>query len=209
MTIKNAISLDEVLLASKAEPEKLHVLNFWASWAEPCLQMNEIFAALAAAHPTVSFWDVDAETTADISLHFMVEAVPTFVFLQEGQEVRRINGSKAEELTMAIETISTPQDLDTHLSTLINQHKVMIFIKGTPSSPRCGFTRQLLNLLASQQVEYDYFDILADETVRQGLKEYSNWPTYPQIYIRGELAGGLDIVQEMIESGNFADTLKD
>ncbi|PJF16624.1 putative monothiol glutaredoxin [Paramicrosporidium saccamoebae] len=209
MTIKNAISLDEVLLASKTEPGKLHVLNFWASWAEPCLQMNEIFAALAAAHPTISFWDVDAETTADISLHFMVEAVPTFVFLQEGQEVRRINGSKAEELAMAIEAISTPQDLDTHLSSLINRHKVMLFIKGTPTAPRCGFTRQLLSLLASQQVEYDYFDILADETVRQGLKEYSNWPTYPQVYIRGELAGGLDIVQEMIESGTFADTLND
>lgn len=209
MTIKNAISLDEVLLASKAEHEKLHVLNFWASWAEPCLQMNEIFAALAAAHPAVAFWDVDAETTADISLHFMVEAVPTFVFLQGGQEVRRINGSKAEELTVAIETTSTPQDLDTRLSSLINQHKVMLFIKGTPSSPRCGFTRQLLNLLASQQVEYDYFDILADEAVRQGLKEYSNWPTYPQVYIRGELAGGLDIIQEMIESGTFVDTLND
>lgn len=209
MNIRNAISLDEVLLASQTEPERLHVLNFWASWAEPCLQMNEVFSALAMTNPHISFWDVDAETIADISLHFMVEAVPTFILIREGKEVRRINGAKAEELTVAIETTGTPQNLNARLAALINQHKTMIFIKGTPSVPQCGFTRQLLNLFADHQIEYDYFDIFSDETVRQGLKSYSDWPTYPQIYVRGELVGGLDIVREMIESGQFSEIIKE
>ncbi|KAF1320877.1 Grx4 family monothiol glutaredoxin, partial [Globisporangium splendens] len=87
---------------------------------------------------------------------------------------------------------------------LINKAPVMIFIKGTPQAPQCGFSRTLVGILDAEGFKYDYFDILTDDSVRQGLKKYSNWPTYPQLYVRGELIGGLDIVQQLQEEGELA-----
>jgi Grx4 family monothiol glutaredoxin len=97
----------------------------------------------------------------------------------------------------------TPEQLNARLKALINSNRIMLFIKGTPQQPRCGFSKQLVEMLADLHVKYGSFNILADETVRAGLKEYSNWPTYPQVYIEGELIGGLDIVKEMVASGEF------
>ena len=79
----------------------------------------------------------------------------------------------------------------------------MLFMKGTPDEPRCGFSRQIVEILKNKQVKYGSFDILSDNEVREGLKTYSNWPTYPQVYIKGELVGGLDIVKELVQSGEF------
>lgn len=69
---------------------------------------------------------------------------------------------------------------------------------GSPSSPRCGFSSSIVQILKENGIQFDYFDILSDENVRQGLKTYSNWPTYPQLYVHGKLVGGLDIVKEML-----------
>ncbi|CAN0329604.1 unnamed protein product, partial [Hapterophycus canaliculatus] len=73
----------------------------------------------------------------------------------------------------------------------------MVFMKGTPDAPRCGFSRTLVGLLREENIEFESFDILEDNAVRQALKDLSNWPTYPQLYVQGELVGGLDIVKEM------------
>ena len=81
-------------------------------------------------------------------------------------------------------------------------------MKGDPTTPKCGFSRQIVALLNEQNVKFDTFDILEDEEVRAGLKTFSDWPTFPQLYIDGELVGGLDIVKEMIGSGEFADLIK-
>jgi Grx4 family monothiol glutaredoxin len=80
------------------------------------------------------------------------------------------------------------------LETLVKAAPVMLFMKGTPSVPQCGFSRQLVALLRDRGVRYGFFNILADDDVRQGLKEFSDWPTFPQLYVDGELIGGLDIV---------------
>lgn len=84
--------------------------------------------------------------------------------------------------------------LHTRLSELVSAAPVMLFMKGTPSAPQCGFSRQTVALLREKHVRYGFFNILADDEVRQGLKEYSDWPTFPQLYVGGELVGGLDIV---------------
>mmetsp|Transcript_5610 Transcript_5610/g.13199 ORF Transcript_5610/g.13199 Transcript_5610/m.13199 type:complete len:86 (-) Transcript_5610:31-288(-) len=84
----------------------------------------------------------------------------------------------------------------------------MIFVKGLPSPPKCRFSRQMIELLDESGVPYDAFNILEDNEVRQGLKEFSNWPTYPQLYVKGELIGGLDICKELAEDGDLVDTLK-
>eukprot|EP00126_Sphaerothecum_destruens_P011551 Sdes_comp20926_c0_seq1m18352 len=74
----------------------------------------------------------------------------------------------------------------------------MIFMKGSPDFPKCGFSRQLIEILNQKSIDYATFDILEDEEIRQGLKVYSDWPTYPQIYLRGELIGGLDILKDLL-----------
>jgi Grx4 family monothiol glutaredoxin len=87
------------------------------------------------------------------------------------------------------------EDLHTRLTGLVKAASVMLFMKGTPSSPQCGFSRQLVALLRENGVRYGFFNILADDEVRQGLKEFADWPTFPQLWVDGELVGGLDIVR--------------
>jgi len=79
----------------------------------------------------------------------------------------------------------------------------MLFIKGTPDMPQCGFSGKLLNVMEELKVDYGHFNILTDPLVREKLKVYSDWNTFPQIYVEGELVGGLDIINEMVESGDF------
>ena len=85
-------------------------------------------------------------------------------------------------------------ELHARLDKLTSAAPVMLFMKGTPSAPECGFSRQLVGLLRENGVKYGFFNILADEDVRQGMKSYADWPTFPQLWTNGELVGGLDIV---------------
>jgi Grx4 family monothiol glutaredoxin len=80
-------------------------------------------------------------------------------------------------------------------------------LQGTPDAPRCGFSRKVVDALRAAGEEFGSFDILSDEAVRQGLKELSQWPTYPQLYVKGELLGGCDIVLEMHEAGELKETI--
>ena len=77
-------------------------------------------------------------------------------------------------------------------------------MKGEPAAPRCGFSSKIVALLNDEKVKFSSFDILTDNAVREGLKSYSNWPTYPQLYVQGKLVGGLDIVKELKEEGELA-----
>jgi Grx4 family monothiol glutaredoxin len=86
------------------------------------------------------------------------------------------------------------EELFKRLGDLVKAAPVMLFMKGTPSDPKCGFSRQLVGILRENAVKYGFFNILADDEVRQGLKEFADWPTYPQLWVNGELVGGLDIV---------------
>lgn len=93
------------------------------------------------------------------------------------------------------ETNGASQDeLNSRLGELVKAAPVMLFMKGTPSAPQCGFSRQTVSVLRERGIRYGFFNILADDEVRQGLKEFSDWPTFPQVYVGGELVGGLDIV---------------
>jgi len=80
----------------------------------------------------------------------------------------------------------------------------MLFMKGTPTEPKCKFSRQIIELLTKESVSYGTFNILTSEAVRQGLKDKFNWPTFPQLYINGKLIGGLDIVKELQENGELS-----
>jgi len=95
---------------------------------------------------------------------------------------------------------NSTEELDSRLAELVKAAPVMLFMKGTPSAPQCGFSRQTVSLLRERGVRYGFFNILADDEVRQGLKEFSEWPTFPQLYVGGEFVGGLDIVKEEFEN---------
>lgn len=106
-------------------------------------------------------------------------------------------------------TTDSSDDLPGRLKMLVAAAPVMLFMKGTPSAPQCGFSRTLVGLLREESIKYGFFNILADERVRQGLKEFSDWPTFPQLYVGGEFVGGLDVVKEMIENGEMKEVLEE
>ena len=98
--------------------------------------------------------------------------------------------------------------LQKKIEDLLKGNKVILFMKGTPDMPQCGFSAKTAAILKSYGVAFNTFNIFDDEDIRQGLKEYSDWPTYPQLYINGELVGGCDIVTELHENGELAAMLK-
>lgn len=89
------------------------------------------------------------------------------------------------------------------IENLVNQNKIMVFMKGSKLMPQCGFSNNVVQILNTLGVPFETVDILADADLRQGIKEYSNWPTIPQIYINGEFIGGSDIAIEMYQSGEL------
>ncbi|KAF1911585.1 monothiol glutaredoxin-like protein-4 [Ampelomyces quisqualis] len=114
--------------------------------------------------------------------------------------------SASDLMTAPVYSASEQQDgeskeeLMKRLAELVKAAPVMLFMKGTPSAPQCGFSRQTVSVLREKGVRYGFFNILADDEVRQGLKEYADWPTFPQLWVDGELVGGLDIVKEEFEN---------
>lgn len=164
---------------------------------------------------------------------YAVTVVPTFILLDAaGNIVDRVDGGDdVPRLTQAVGALASrsgaaasapasasapaasaaaasPEDaLNARLKSLVNSSPVMLFMKGVPTAPRCGFSRQVVEMLSDAKVAFGTFDILTDEDVRQGLKTYSDWPTYPQLYVKGDLMGGLDIMKEMAEEGDLAEQL--
>jgi thiol-disulfide isomerase/thioredoxin len=220
--------------------ERVSLINFWAPWAEPCKQMNQVVIELARKYQNVlvlqvcncsiSFQtrsirlgkQVEAETLAEITESFEIEAVPSFILLRvrfilgtpgrhrthsrdsmQGHTLlARIAGADAAALTSALATHAhsapraqshtdrdpdaapidvvmeeeeTPEQLDERMRELMNQSKVVLFMKGNPDAPRCGYSRQTVAILREQDVEFNHFDILSDESVRQGASKTSHY----------------------------------
>ncbi|HKX91375.1 MAG TPA: Grx4 family monothiol glutaredoxin [Sphingomicrobium sp.] len=93
------------------------------------------------------------------------------------------------------------------IAELVNNNDVVLFMKGTALFPQCGFSSRAVAILDRLGAKYETVDVLQDPEVRQGIKEYSDWPTIPQLYVRGEFVGGSDIMMEMYESGELKDLL--
>tara|TARA_Y100001958_G_C20995430_1_gene381344 strand:+ start:189 stop:506 length:318 start_codon:yes stop_codon:yes gene_type:complete len=89
------------------------------------------------------------------------------------------------------------------IENLIKNNDVCLFMKGTPDSPQCGFSMAVSNVLKHLNVNFKGINVLEDEALRQGIKDYSDWPTIPQLYVKGEFVGGCDIVKEMFEKGEL------
>ena len=91
----------------------------------------------------------------------------------------------------------------------ISESDVVLYMKGTPVVPQCGFSAQVIQILTHLGVKFQGVDVLADPALRDGIKRFSDWPTIPQVYVKGEFVGGCDIVREMFESGELATLLSD
>jgi len=96
----------------------------------------------------------------------------------------------------------TPEVKD-KIDNLLTQNKIMVFMKGTKLMPQCGFSNNVVQILNTLGVPFETLDILADQEIRQGIKEYSNWPTIPQVYIDGQFVGGSDILIELYQKGEL------
>ena len=92
---------------------------------------------------------------------------------------------------------------------IIKENKVCLFMKGTPEAPQCGFSMAVNNVLKHLNVEFKAINVLEDENMRQGIKEYSDWPTIPQLYVKKEFVGGCDIVKELFEKGELKKFFED
>jgi len=221
MSIQNVTTTGE-FESLKTSAAKL-VVFFWAEWHEPSQeggQMHDVLSTLAGKYKDVTFARVNAEEVPEVAAAFKVKVVPTSVCLSGGAVVGELAGANPPELSKLVRALNskavavpaaasvfsvdgTTQALNSRLKALIATAPVMLFMKGTPEEPRCGFSRKMVSLLNEHQVPFATFNILEDEEVRQGLKVYSEWPTYPQLYLRSELQGGLDILNEMAAEGNL------
>ena len=98
-------------------------------------------------------------------------------------------------------------DVQGRLKALVESNDVVLFMKGSPLFPQCGFSSRAVAILNHLGTEFESVDVLQDQAVRQGIKEFSDWPTIPQLYVKGEFVGGSDIMMEMYESGELAEML--
>lgn len=214
-------------LATTEAGNKLIVLYFHTSWAEPCKSMNEVVKAISDEpnNADVMFLSIDADAQTEIAELFEVSAVPYFILIHEGTNYRELSGANPKEFLAALEDVKkslglkpdsqaagetdssesedeeeeTEEELQERLTKLVNAAPVMLFMKGSPSEPKCGFSRQIVGILRERQVKFGFFNILRDDSARENLKKFSDWPTFPQLYINGEFQGGLDIIKENLE----------
>ena len=100
-------------------------------------------------------------------------------------------------------------DAQARIAELVAKSDVVLFMKGSPLFPQCGFSSRAIAILNHLGAEFDSVDVLQDQGVRQGIKAFSDWPTIPQLYVKGEFIGGSDIMMEMYESGELAQLLED
>ena len=99
-------------------------------------------------------------------------------------------------------------NVQARIADAVKANEVLLFMKGSPLFPQCGFSSRAIAILDHLGVEYGSVDVLQDQGIRQGIKQFSDWPTIPQLYVKGEFVGGSDIMMEMYESGELADLLE-
>ncbi|XP_004529649.1 glutaredoxin 3 [Ceratitis capitata] len=210
MSIASVKSEDEYNTLINAE--KTTVVLFTADWAEQCKHVQDALEELAKfLGNKLQFVSIAAENFPEISMKHQIEAVPTIIFFTKGTAVDRVDGVNVAEITAKCKKLGgsvAGESLEERLKALTNKADLMVFMKGDRNAPRCGFSRQLIEILNATSLPYETFDILNDEEVRQGLKTYSDWPTYPQVYVKGELIGGLDIIKELKANNELEIALK-
>ncbi|EFO27600.1 hypothetical protein LOAG_00884 [Loa loa] len=198
------------------------LVHFSAKWSEICEQLNNLLLEFKDELKCFDFAAVEAEDVAELSVANNIVVAPTILFFKKGKEVDRLQGFDPGDLRIRIikhnfvegvasmtKKLITDEEnnMNNRMKSLVLQSPLMLFIKGTPDNPKCGFSSQIVSLLREVNADFSSFDVLEDDEVRQGLKEYSHWPTFPQLYLNGELIGGLDILREELNDPDFRSKL--
>lgn len=100
------------------------------------------------------------------------------------------------------------QNIKTRIDKILDENKIVLFMKGNPSFPQCGFSARAVAILREVGADFASVDVLEDEDIRSGIKEYGNWPTIPQLYVNKKLVGGSDIMMEMYQAGELEEAIK-
>ncbi|CAK8997363.1 Monothiol glutaredoxin-S17 (AtGrxS17), partial [Durusdinium trenchii] len=205
--------------------DEVVVAYFWADFHEACKaggQMDQVIALLQKQYGVrVRFVKAEAEKVYDAAEGLGVSMVPSFVLLKNGKKLDMVEGANPAKLQSALErhagsatsktststsSTTTPtgtdESLEARLGRLTTSSHVILFMKGNPTEPRCKFSRAIVEILNKHDVRFASFDILQDNEVREGLKTFANHSTYPQLWIGGQLVGGLDTVKELAEANN-------
>ncbi|KAK9919264.1 hypothetical protein M0R45_027873 [Rubus argutus] len=149
------------------------------------------------------FGGVGKTPTCSLHLHYPsrpLQALPTFTLANPKSYSKRA-------LSFRCSAALTPE-LKNTLDKVVTSHKVVLFMKGTKDFPQCGFSNTVVQILRSLNVPFETINILENEFLRQGLKEYSSWPTFPQLYVEGEFFGGCDITVDAYKSGELQEVLE-
>jgi Grx4 family monothiol glutaredoxin len=196
----------------------------WAPWHPPSVHLTKVLEAIAAGEKGVGFAKVNTDICPSLATSLGADQVPFVAFLDPlGNRIDKLGGADPPKLVERVKALAAQplaaalaaaapaaageSDLNTRLKQLIEFSHVMLFMKGSKAEPFCKFSKQAIAILNNSKAEYSTFDILKDDEVREGLKTYSNWKTYPQLYIDGELLGGIDIIKEMEEEGTLQEAL--
>jgi len=202
------------------------MVYFWGGFAPQCAQIDAILTQMDSSGKysnSFTFVKVDAEQLSTSAEDFDVETVPAVVFVKNGKIVDRVDGANPPLLNQLVQKHQQPEksattgaganaaptaeEVNARLKSLVESASVMVFMKGSPAAPQCGFSRRACEILKTHGAKFSHFDILTDNTVREAMRIYSNWPTYPQIYINSEFVGGVDILTELAESGDLKNML--
>lgn len=132
-----------------------------------------------------------------------IVAWPRMATHEQWQVIERSAERRAQQVSsQQVNAMNAPNVVD-RIKQQLSSSKVLLYMKGTPDFPQCGFSAAAVQVLNAVGAKYDSVNIFEDPELREALKQYSNWPTYPQLYINGELIGGADIIREMYQSGEL------
>eukprot|EP01024_Parvocaulis_polyphysoides_P040127 TRINITY_DN36467_c0_g1_i1.p2 TRINITY_DN36467_c0_g1~~TRINITY_DN36467_c0_g1_i1.p2 ORF type:complete len:341 (-),score=62.72 TRINITY_DN36467_c0_g1_i1:131-1153(-) len=202
------------------------VVQFCADFT-PDEQISAVFELMVEKYPQIIFLKVDAEKFEDVIVRFEVPSVPSFLLFKNGRVVDKILGPNAMDLTDSLAgnfdelqngiSHNSGQDegeengIETKLTDKIRKriiaylanNPITVFMKGTPKNPKTNFDRRLINVLKLDEIDFWHYDILQDDDFAEGLKEFSHWPVFPQLWVDRELLGGCDVILEMRETGEL------
>jgi len=198
---------------------------FYAEWHEHSRNLVPVVQACSEDHPSCEFIFINADNDEQTCQKFQVESVPTVILCIPGAKAMKIESQLTAPNIVAL-CKKLPQEnndqkqkeydnlkqknLNQRMQALIDKAPVMVFMKGERENPRCKFSKKIMKLFQQESItQFTTFDILQDDDIRQGLKTYSNWKTYPQVYVNGELIGGVDIVEELIGEGEFQEQVQE
>lgn len=194
----------------------LVVLVFTSPQVAACEDLLVALNEFSGVHPEITFAQIDINRLPEAVEYFKVTALPLTLVYQATSQLHKLEGS---DVPWVLAQISSSQNSWTEtysavkatsyekIQSLIGSAPLVLFIKGSPAAPKCKFTKKLLGLLSPHA--FESVDILEDDSVREWMKQYSNWPTFPQVYFKGEFLGGVDIIEEMHNSGELRGLLSE